>query len=319
VDIASFIARRIAFGLLTLFVVSVLVFLLTHALGDPAAASLGRDAQQPAVLAARRAELGLDRPLVAQYVDWLGGVLTGDLGRSYVNGRSVGADLRPRVVNSVVLMAAAAAVALPSSLVIGVHAVRRRDRAFDRTTNGLTLVLAAIPEFVLATLLVIVFSVGVFELLPAVSSVRGATRPWDDLDGMVLPTLTLALVAVPYVVRSTRAAMIEVLDSDYIEMARLNGIPARTTLWRHALPNTVGPTIQVVALSLAFMAGGVVVVERVFNYPGIGAALVEAIDAHDVPVVQAIAMSVAVLYVTLNTLADVGTGLATPRLRTAPP
>jgi peptide/nickel transport system permease protein len=110
-----------------------------------------------------------------------------------------------------------------------------------------------------------------------------------------------------------------VLDSDYIEMARLNGIPARTILWRHALPNAVGPTIQVVALSLVFMAGGVVVVERVFNYPGIGAALVEAIDAHDVPVVQAIAMSVAVLYVTLNTLADVGTVLATPRLRTAPP
>jgi peptide/nickel transport system permease protein len=136
---------------------------------------------------------------------------------------------------------------------------------------------------------------------------------------LVLPTVTLALVAVPYVVRSTRAAMIEVLDSDYIEMARLNGIPARTILWRHALPNAVGPTIQVVALSLAFMAGGVVVVERVFNYPGIGAALVEAIDAHDVPVVQAIAMSVAVLYVTLNTLADVGTVLATPRLRTAPP
>jgi peptide/nickel transport system permease protein len=319
VDIAPFIARRIAFGVLTLFVVSVLVFLLTHALGDPAAASLGRDAQQPAVLAARRAELGLDRPLVAQYGDWLGGVLTGDLGRSYVNGRPVGADLRPRVVNSLLLMAAAAAVALPSSLLIGVHAARRRDRAFDRTTNGLTLVLAAIPEFVLATLLVIVFSVGVFELLPAVSSVRGTTRPWDDLDGMVLPTLTLALVAVPYVVRSTRAAMIEVLDSDYIEMARLNGIPARTVLWRHALPNTVGPTIQVVALSLAFMAGGVVVVERVFNYPGVGAALVEAIDAHDVPVVQAIAMSVAVLYVALNTLADVGTVLVTPRLRTAPP
>ncbi len=315
-DLAKFVGRRLAFGALTLLVVSMLVFLLTHVLGDPAAAALGRDARQPAVLAAKRAELGLDRPLMTQYLDWLRGIVSGDFGTSYSSGRPIGDDLGGRMQNSLVLMACAAVLALPLSLLVGVHAALRRDRPFDRAANGTALVLAAIPEFVVATILVVVFSVGVFEVLPAVSSVRGATRPWNDLDGMILPSVTLALVAVPYLVRSTRASMIEVLDADYIDMARLNGLPDRMILWRQALPNALGPTIQVVALSLAFMAGGVVVVEQVFNYPGIGTALVDAVELHDVPVVQAIAICIAALYVACNTLADIATVMVTPRLRT---
>lgn len=314
--ITRFVLRRLAFGVLTLLVVSVIVFLLTHALGDPAATLLGRDAQQPALLAGKRRQLGLDRPLPTRYWDWLRGALTGDLGTSYASGRPIGPDLVERVANSLVLMAASALVAMPLAVAVGVHAARRRGAGFDRGAHAASLVLVAIPEFVLATVLVALFSVGVFELLPAVSSVRGDTRPWDDRAGMVLPTVTLALAAVPYVVRSTRASMIEVLESDYIEMAALNGIGDRSIAWRQALPNAIGPTLQVIAFSLAFMAGGVVVVEQVFDYPGIGSALVDAVASHDVPAVQAISLFITALYIACNTVADIGAVLVTPRLRT---
>lgn len=314
--IAKFVGVRVALGVLTLLVVSVLVFLLTGALGDPAAAVLGRDAQQPALLAAKRAELGLDRGLAARYWDWFSSILAGDLGASYTTERPIAAELAPRIENSLVLMVAGAAIAIPVSILVGAHAALRRDGVFDRAANAVALVLAAVPEFVLGMLLVVVFSIGLFEWLPAVSSVRGDTRPWHDLDGLILPSITLALIAVPYLVRSIRASMLDVLESEYVEAARLNGLSARTILWRHALPNAAGPTLQVVALGLAFMTGGVVVVEAVFNYPGIGTTLVDAITTHDVPVVQAIALFVAALYIGCNTLADICGVLLTPRLRT---
>jgi peptide/nickel transport system permease protein len=304
---------------LTVLVVSILVFLLTTALGDPAAAILGPDARQPALLASTRAELGLDRSLAAQYADWLTGVLRGDLGTSYASGESVGGELAGRIVNSLVLMSCAVALAVPVSIVVGAYAALRRDRAFDTATNYVSLLLAGIPEFVLATILVVLFATGVVRILPAVSSVRGGTQPWEDIPGMVLPAVTLALVAVPYVLRSTRASMVEVLDSPYVRSAQLNGASPRLILWRHALPNAVGPTIQVLALSLGYLAGGAVVVEKVFNYPGIGSALVDAIAAHDVPMVQFIAVFITAVYVAVNTLADIVTVLVTPRLRTALP
>lgn len=315
--IAAFVARRAAFGLFTLLVVSVLVFLLTHSLGDPAAAILGRDAQQPTVLQAKRVALGVDRPLYVQYSTWLRGIVGGDLGDSYSNGEPIRSEMMARAANSLLLMACGAALAIPVAVSIGVRAALRRDRFFDTATNAASLVAAAIPEFVIATALVAVFSVGVFEVLPAVSSVRGGTRPWNDVDGMILPSITLALIAVPYILRSTRASMIEALESDYVTSARLNGLPPRTIVWRHALPNAVGPTLQVVALSLAYMAGGVVVVEKVFNYPGLGTALIDAITSHNVPVVQFIALFVSALYITFNIIADVGMVLVTPRARTA--
>lgn len=315
--IACFVLRRIGFGAVCVFVASVLVFLLTHALGDPAVAILGTQAQQPAVLAAKRSVLGLDRSLLDQYVSWLGGVLHGDLGRSFGTGRAVSDDFATRVVNSLFLMACGALIAIPLALAVGVLAASRRDRVVDTGTTYALVVLSAIPEFVVATALVAVFATGVFHVLPAVSSLRADDAPWSDLDGIVLPALTLAALAVPYVARSMRAAMIEILDSEYVAMARLHGLSERAILWGQALPNAIGPTLQVIALSLSYMTGGVVVVEKVFNYPGIGTALVDAIASHDVPVVQAIAMFLAVLYVLCNLLADIGTVLATPRLRTA--
>lgn len=313
--VAKYVVRRCIVGLLTVGVVSLVVFLLTHALGDPAAAVLGPTARQPEVLAAKRAELGLDRSLFAQYGGWLRGMVTGEPGASYANGRPIGGDLLTRAGNSLLLMAAGAVLAIPLSIAVGIRSAVRRDGPFDTVTTFVTLVLVAIPEFLIATFLLMGFSIGAFEILPATSSVRGGVRPWHDLDGMVLPAVTMALLAVPYVVRSFRASMMEVLDSDYIAAARVNGLSSRLIVGQ-AWPNALPPTLQVISLSLAYMAGGAVVVETVFNFPGIGTALVEAIRLHDVPVVQYIATLVAALYVGFNVAADVGTVLLTPRLRT---
>ena len=313
--VAKYVVRRCLVGLLTVAVVSLLVFLLTHALGDPAAAILGPTARQPEALAAKRAELGLDRSLVEQYGDWVRGMVTGDAGASFANGRPIGHDMLTRAGNSMVLMAAGALLAIPLSVVVGIRSAVRRDGPFDAVTNFVTLVLLSIPQFLIATFLLIGFSIGTFEVLPATTSVRGDVRPWHDLDGMILPSVTMALLAVPYIVRSLRASMAEALDSEYSAAARINGLSSRRVV-RQAWPNALPPTLQVIALSLAYMAGGAVVVETVFNYPGIGTALVDAIESHDVPVVQFIATFVAAVYVTCNVAADIGTMLLTPRIRT---
>jgi len=315
-SIAKFILRRVAYGLATLFIISVLVFLLTQLLGDPAKAILGREAQVEATLAGKRAELGLNRSALRQYFGWLWDMLRGDPGTSYVNGVGIWSFMGERVVNSLFLVLLAAAVSIPLSLAIGAYSALKRDKTFDGVSSYTSLILAAMPEFVVGTFLVLLFSVMVWHLFDAVSNVRGDTRPWNDRGAIVRPAATLVLVVLPYVVRSTRASVIEVLESDYVEMARLKGMSPRVVLWRHALPNALGPTLQVIALSLAYLFGGVVVVEKLFNYPGIGSALVEAIPAHNVPVVQFIAMFIAAVYVICNLLADVGTILVTPRLRT---
>ncbi|MEO6125772.1 MAG: ABC transporter permease [Ilumatobacteraceae bacterium] len=314
--ITKFILKRVLFGVATLFIVSVLVFLMTQVLGDPARAILGREAQVKATLLGKRKELGLDRPAINQYFGWLWGLLRGDPGKSFTNGIKIWSFMGERVSNSFFLVVSAALFSIPLSLLVGAYSALRRDKVFDGAASYTSLIFAAMPEFVTGVLLVMLFSTTVWHLFNAVSEVRGDVRPWNDLEGMILPTLTLVLVVMPYVVRATRASMIEVLESDYVEMARLKGLPSRIVLWRHALPNGIGPTFQVIALSLAYLFGGVVVVEGVFNYPGIGSSLVEAIKAHNVPVVQFIAMFIAGVYVLCNLFADVGTILVTPRLRT---
>jgi peptide/nickel transport system permease protein len=172
-------------------------------------------------------------------------------------------------------------------------------------------------EFVIGLWLVVIFATTVFPgALPAISTIAPGARPWDDLTAMVLPTATLVLAVTPYVARIVRASMIEVLESDYVEMARLKGLSERTVLMRHALPNALGPTFQVIAINLAYLAGGVIVVEYIFNYTGIGGALRDGVNNHDIPVVQALAMLIAAVYVVLNLLADIATIIVTPRLRT---
>lgn len=314
--VPGFVARRLVLGLVVLIMVSIVVFAATQALpGDPARAILGRSAT-PASLAALRRQLHLDQPVLEQYWSWLSGLLRGNLGRSLAAQEPVTTLLGPKLVNSAVLVAISAVVSIPLSIAIGSWAALKREKVFDSVSSILLLVLAALPEFVVAVVLVILLATTVWQVFPAISTIPPGSEPWDNIPALILPCLTLVIAVAPYVARIMRASMIEVLESDYVEMARLKGLPERTVLLRHALPNALGPVFQVIALNLAYLAGGIVVVEYVFNYSGIGSALQDAVVNHDLPVVQALAMGIAALYVVLNLLADVATIMVTPRLRT---
>jgi peptide/nickel transport system permease protein len=314
----GFILRRIALGIVTLFLVSVVVFAATQALpGDAARAFLGRNAT-PQSLATLRQQLGLDKPVVTQYVDWLKGFVTGDLGHSLTGSQEpVSTLIGPEVKNSAFLMLISALISIPLAIAIGAVAARRRDKAFDHVSSMFMLVFAALPEFVTAILLIVLFGTTVFHIFPPVSLIPPGSNPWDHPKELVLPVTTLVLAVTPYIARITRASMIEVLESDYVEMARLKGLGERTVLWRHALPNGIAPAIQVIALNLAYLAGGIVVVEYVFAYPGVGSAFVQAVQSRDLPTVQALGILIASVYVVLNVIADIATILVSPRLRTS--
>ncbi|HET8599908.1 MAG TPA: ABC transporter permease [Segeticoccus sp.] len=311
------LVRRILSGLVILFAVSILVFLTTKALpGDAAQAILGREAT-PARLAAVRSQLHLDQSPVMQYLAWLKGILTGQLGSSFATGESIASLITPRMMNSLVLMGISAAIATPVAIVLGTWSALRRDRAADHLTSMVTLVLASMPEFVVGILLVLLLSTGVFHLLPAVFVAKRPGPIWVDPSQLVLPTLTLVLAVGPYIVRMMRATMVEVLESQYVLQARLKGLPERVVLWRHAIPNAIGPVAQVIALQLAWLAGGVVIVEFLFRFPGIGFALVDAVNNRDILVVQDISLLIAAVYIVVNLAADVVALAANPRVRTA--
>jgi peptide/nickel transport system permease protein len=311
-----FIARRLALGIVTLFVVSLVVFTATQLLpSDPAQAILGRDANAASV-AALRTKLGLDHTAFYQYTHWLKGIVVGNPGDSFNARQPILDYIGDRVINSLFLLVLASVISIPLALVIGGYSARKRDSAFDNVTSNTMLALASLPEFVVGIILVLVFSVRVWHLLPAVSAIGIGEGPWSDMKGMILPTVTLVIGAVPYISRVVRASMIEVLESDYVEMARLKGAPEKLVLWRHALPNALGPVFQVIALNVAYFAAGVIVVEALFNYPGIGGALRDSVRVRDIPVIQFLVMVLAAVYVFTNLAADVATVLVTPRLRT---
>jgi peptide/nickel transport system permease protein len=312
-----FLVRRIGLGLLTLWLVSLVVFAAVIALpGDAATAILGKEAT-PDRVAALREQLHLNESVVSQYTHWLGGILTFDFGNSAATQQPVTQLLSDRVANSAFLVFIASIIAIPLSIVIGVWMAMKRDRAVDHVSSTLTLVLAALPEFVIGIGLILIFATGLFHLFPAVSLLAPGQKAWEAPNTVVLPAATLILAVTPYISRIMRGSMIEVLESEYVTMARLKGLPERQVIWRHAVPNAIVPAIQVAALQLAWMAGGVVVVEFVFQYPGIGAALVDAVGNRDMPVVQTVTMLAAGIYVALNLAADLATILVTPRLRTA--
>jgi len=316
--ITGFILRRLLLGLLTLFLVSLVVFAATQALpSDPARAILGRTAT-PESLRALRAQLHLNHSVVGQYTNWLGGIFTGDLGNSLAaRGEPVTKVLGKRLENSAVLVLLAAVISIPLSILLGVISARRRDGPLDHSMSLVLLALAALPEFVVGIAFVLLFATRVFHWLPAVSLIPPDSSPWQNLKELILPTATLVLAVTPYVARIMRASMVEVLESDFVEMARLKGMPERYVLWRHAVPNAIAPAIQVIALNLAYLAGGIVVVEFVFAYPGIGSALVDGVANRDLPIVQALAVLIAAVYVGCNVLADIATILVSPRLRTS--
>jgi peptide/nickel transport system permease protein len=313
----GFVLRRFLLGVVTLFVVSLVIFAATQALpGDAARAILGRNAT-PQSLATLRAQLHLNRPVTEQYAHWLRGIFTGNLGNSLAANEPVTKLIGKPIENSAFLMMLAAIVSIPLSVALGSVAARRRDTPFDHGTSIVLLALAALPEFVVAIALVVLFGTTVTHILPAVSLVPPGDAPWKHLNELILPTAALVLAVSPYVARIMRASMVEVLESDYVEMAQLKGLPERVVLWRHALPNGIAPAIQVIALNLAYLAGGIVVVERVFDYPGIGNAFVDAVTNRDLPVIQALAILIAASYVVLNLIADITTILVSPRLRTS--
>lgn len=312
-----FLLRRIALGLLTLLLVSIVVFAATQALpGNAAVAILGRNAT-PARIAALTRQLHLNESPITQYFHWLGDIFKGNLGISAATQEPVTHLISGRIANSAFLVLVSAIVAIPLSIGLGVWMAVRRDKAADQVLSIGTLGLAALPEFVIGIVLVLLFGTNVTHIFPAVSLIPPGEHAWNVPKVVVLPALTLVLAVTPYISRIMRASMVEVLESDYVTMARLKGLPNRTVIWRHAVPNAIVPAIQVSALQLAYMAGGVVVVEFVFAYPGIGSALVDAVGNRDVPVVQALSLIIAAVYVVVNLGADIITILVTPRLRTA--
>ena len=315
---AMWLARRLGLAVLTLWLVSVLVFVATATLGDPIRAILGRDYNSnPGRVQQLEELLGTDQSLVSRYLDWAGGLFTGDLGTSLASTRPVGELISGSIVNSAVLVALSAIVMIPLAFGIAMLSAHYRRRRPDTVIQTILLAIAGLPEFVIGVLLIALLATTVFKVFPAVTISSPTGHPWDTPEAMVLPTLTLVLWVAPYVSRIVRASLLEVIDSDYVELARLKGIPEGVVMRKHALLNAIVPGIQVVALQLAFLAGGVVVVEVLFSYPGIGLQLVDAVRNHDVPVVQALSMIIAGVYVVVNLVADLLSILLTPRARTA--
>jgi peptide/nickel transport system permease protein len=307
---------RIALAVVTLIVISIIVFAATQILpGNAAKAKLGKQAT-PAAVAALEHQLGLNRPATTQYLDWVSGLLHGDLGTSLTSGRPISQSISPLLENSGFLVLVAAVISIPLSLLIGSLTALRRDGIVDEIASFVQRTLASIPEFVIGLFLVALFATSVFKLLPAISIIPPGDPPWDHMSEIWLPAATLVAVVTPNIALIMRASMIEVLESEYIEMARLNGVPERTIVLRHAFPNALGPAFQVIALNLAYLAGGIIVVEAVFSYSGIGGALRDAVLNRDFPTTQVITMIIAGVYVVTNLVADLATLLVTPRLRT---
>ena len=328
IGIGLIVLKRLGLGLVTMLMVSVLIFAAVNMLpGDFAQAVLGQGATPEAVAAIRK-DLGLDRPVVERYFTWLFGVLQGDFGTSFAeanfsayggdaasaNFGSVAEKLAPRFNNTLFLAGMTAAVAVPVSILIGVLAALYRNSIFDRVANISTLSSISSPEFFLAYILILLLAV-LNPLLPSLSNIYDGMSFAERVEKSMLPALTLMLVVTAHMMRMTRAAIINLLASPYIEMARLKGLGPFRVILHHALPNALAPIINVVALNLAFLITGVVVVEVVFVYPGIGQLFVDSVKIRDIPVVQACCLVFAAAYILLNLTADIMAIISNPRLR----
>jgi len=313
-DIATIILKRLGLGLITLLVISIIIFFAVEMLpGDIAQAVLGQGATEEN-LAAMRKELGLDRPAPVRYFEWLGGAVTGDFGKSLVSQTPVAQAIGARFGNTLFLATYAAVIAVPVSIFLGILVALFRNSVFDRVANVVTLTSISSPEFFLGYILILFIAVkgGYF---PAIAKIDDNMSFLDKLDRTFLPALTMVLVVVAHMMRMTRASIINLLASPYVEMARLKGVPAWKVIVKHALPNAWAPVINVVALNLAYLITGVVLVEVVFVYPGIGQMLVDSVTKRDFPVVQACCLIFAATFILLNLAADVGSILTNPRLR----
>ncbi len=299
---------------MTLLIVSLVIFAGVELLpGDLASAFLGREAT-PTRLVSLRAELGLDQPATVRYVNWLGNVLQGDLGMSLARKKPIGELIGLRMRNTLLLGVTAGIIGLPVALVLGIIAGLTRDRKPDLWISTISLIFMTLPEFVTATLLILLFAI-VWPIFPAVTIVPPDSPIKEMLPNIALPVITLIFVMVAHNLRMVRTNVIDVMTSEYVQMATLKGIPRARVVLRHALPNALLPTINLIALYLAWLVGGVVIIEQVFNYPGIGTLMIQAVHDRDIPLVQAIVLVIAGAYVVLNMGADLLVMMLDPRLR----
>jgi peptide/nickel transport system permease protein len=309
-----FIATRTALGVLTLLAVSVLLYIGTQLLpGDVASALLGQSAT-PEALAVLRAKLGLNTPAYLRYLHWLWGVVHGDLGTSLTTGTPIASVLLPRLANTLFLAGYAALVAVPVAVGLGILAAIREGGLLDRISSIASLASISFPEFFVSYILIVVFA-SQLGWLPSLATVYDGMGFWDRIDATTLPALTLTLVVVAHMLRMTRTSTLAVMSAPYVETAFLKGLSRTRVVLNHALPNALGPIIAVVALNLAYLVVGVVVVEVVFVYPGVGQLMVDAVTKRDLPTVQACGLVFAVAFIGLNTVADILAALANPRLR----
>lgn len=309
-----FIVLRLALGILTLFVVSVLIFTATELLpGDVATAILGNQATPEALEAIRRS-LHLHDPAVIRYLHWFSDFVRGNLGTSLTNGRPVVDELGFRLQNTLLLAGIAALISVPLAVSLGILTAIYQGTIFDRTANIITLSFISFPTFFIGYVLIGVFAVRL-GWLPSLSTVSGTMPLGERLYAMTLPVITLIFSVLAHMMRLTRASILGVMSNPYVEMAFLNGESRTRVVLMHALPNVLGPIISVVALNLAYLVVGVVVVEVVFVYPGVGTLMVDAVSSHDVPAVQACGLIFATIYISLNLIADIAGVLMNPRLR----
>lgn len=306
---------RSGLGLVTIVIVSIVVFASTQVLpGNAAYAVLGHYATEARVRIVE-AQLHLNRPAVVQYWDWLTGVLTGHFGISLADGVPVSSLVGPRIVNSAVLVLLSGTIGTIIAVILGSIAAVRRGGIFDEVSSSIALAITSLPEFVVAVGLIIIFAANFSHVLPAVSVIPPGVAPWREPSMLVLPVAALVIAIVPYIFRMMRASMIEALESDYVEMAQLKGLPMWRIVVSHALLNSIAPTIQVIGLSFLYLAGGIVIVEDIFDYPGIGQGLVNAVTDRDIPVIQLIVILLAAFYIVVNIACDITALVATPRRR----
>lgn len=310
------ILQRLSLAVFTLFTVCVLVFGVTEALpGDVCTAFLGRDAQGTRLENCRQ-QRNLDQPALQRFSDWGAGVLQGNLGISLKRDKPINDLVETRMRNTAVLALGSALIGIPLAIFFGVLAALRRDKPADMAISGISIFAMTIPEFVTATILIYIFAVQL-QWFPAVTTVRHNAPIADLLPNIILPMVTLALVMMAHILRMIRSAMIDVMASDFVQMARLKGVPYWQLVFIHALPSAMLPAINIIALTIAWLLGGVVIIEQVFNYPGIGTLMIRAIYDRDLPLVQAIALILAAVYVVCNLLADLASLALNPRLRSS--
>lgn len=308
------ILKRVGLGFLTLFLVSALIFAGTQILpGDVASAILGQNAT-PEALATLRESLGLNQPLLVRYFSWLAGFVTGDLGTSLANQQPVAELLWPRFWNTMALAAFAAVVSVPIAILLGLITAVKRGGIFDRVINIVALAFVSLPEYFLGLLLILFLSIR-FNLLPSLADTYEGMTVLEWMQATALPALTLVLVTVAQMMRMTRTAVLSVMDQAYVETAYLKGLRTKRVVTKHALPNAAAPIVNVVAFNIAYLITGVVLVEAVFNYNGLGRFMVDAVSKRDLPLVQAAALVFGAAYVILNIIADVAAIALNPRLR----